>query len=88
VSETTVDAFPSPNGYVFSEMSVSSMTETIVRAVEDFNNAARLSELRKNALLQRNGWPSRLADYEAVYDSQRRGSTGSLAGASKPNNRS
>jgi starch synthase len=78
VSETTVDAFPSPNGYVFSEMSVTSMTEAIVRAVDDFQNAARLSELRKTVLLQRNGWPSRLAAYEAVYGSQRRGSTGSL----------
>jgi starch synthase len=67
VSETKVDGFPSPNGYVFDEMSAVSMTEKVVRAIEDFQDATRLSELRKNVLLQTNGWPSRLAEYEVVY---------------------
>jgi starch synthase len=67
VSETEVEAFPSPNGYVFDQMDADRMAEAVTRAIEDFQHAAKLSRLRKNILLQKNGWAGRLAGYEVIY---------------------
>jgi hypothetical protein len=47
-------------------MAADSMTEAVLRAIDDFQDAVKLSGLRSNVLIQRNGWPSRLAEYEII----------------------
>ena len=67
VSEKCIPNFPSPNGFVFQEMKPDSMIEAVERAVETFHNPNKRREMIQNALLQRNGWDSRVSQYEALF---------------------
>jgi starch synthase len=67
VAEEQITDFPSPNGYVFSDFHPSAMLEAVKRAVGDFADLTKRSALIANTLRQRNGWESRLADYEDLY---------------------
>jgi starch synthase len=70
VSEKRTSSFPSPNGFVFEEMTSGAMIQAVERAVDAFHDSARRRELIGNALLQRNGWDSRVGQYEALLSEQ------------------
>jgi starch synthase len=70
VSEHRIPNFPSPNGFVFGEMTSDAMIEAVERAVEAFHDSTRSRHLIGNALLQRNGWYSRVGHYEALLSGQ------------------
>ena len=69
VSEVRNDQFPSPNGFVFDHFDTADLTAAITRAVKTYHNAAEFSRLQANALAQRNGWETRVPEYEALYQS-------------------
>lgn len=68
VAEQYTSDFPSPNGYVFRALDSEAMLEAVQRAVEGFLNPAKHCALIVKALLQRNGWGGRSAEYEGLYD--------------------
>jgi starch synthase len=70
VSEQGTSSFPSPNGFVFAEMTSDALIEAVMRAVEAFHDSTRRNHLIENALLQRNGWDNRVGQYEALFRGQ------------------
>lgn len=67
VSEIATPRFPSPNGFVFEGLGVGPLEAAVQRALEALRDPSRRNELVANALRQRNGWETRVPDYEALY---------------------
>jgi starch synthase len=76
VSETVTPDLASPNGFVFQEMKASALLRAVERAVAAFHDPRKRNELIRNALLQRNGWDSRVEQYEALFAEARTSSVG------------
>jgi starch synthase len=67
VSEAPITQHPSPNGIVFEGYSPDDLASAVERAALRYRDPEFMGWLVDNALLQRNGWETRVAEYEAVY---------------------
>ena len=67
VSERVTPRLSSPNGFVFDEYDPDAMIAAVDRAVSAFRDADSMRVLTGNALRQRNGWDTRVTEYEALY---------------------
>lgn len=71
ISEVETSRFPSPNGFLFEDYGTArDMVGATRRAFGAFRDKAALKRLIQNALLQRNGWNTRIEQYEALYAQQ------------------
>jgi starch synthase len=67
VSEERTASLPSPNGFLFERRDADSMIAAVKRAAAAFGVARKMKTLVRNALAQKNGWDSRVGEYEALY---------------------
>jgi len=67
VSEQSTSSFPSPNGFLFRRTDADSMIAAVKRAATAFRAVETMRTLVRHGLIQRNGWDSRVAGYEALY---------------------
>jgi starch synthase len=67
VSEKRVADLASPNGFVFQGLNADALLAAVQRAVEAYRNASTRAHLIQNALLQQNGWETRVSQYEQLF---------------------
>jgi starch synthase len=68
VSESETGRLPSPNGFLFDDPDEQyDMLDAVRRAVRVFKDKSSLERMIMNALLQKNSWETRIAQYEALY---------------------
>lgn len=67
VTEHAHPNFPAPNGFTFRPMEPHALLAAIRRAIHVYHNPELIPIFRRNALLQENGWNTRIAQYEQLY---------------------
>jgi glycogen synthase len=66
-AEGVTEATRQAEAKALSAAMTKAMTDAVDRACAAFRQPSRMEELVRNALLQRNGWESRVETYEALY---------------------
>lgn len=67
VAEKARPGLPSPNGWVFGELSSKALVDAVRRAVDAIREKEPHRRRIANALRQRNAWSRRVGDYERLY---------------------
>ncbi len=67
LAETVIESGDSANGFVFDAFDKDDLVLAVERALQTFHKKDAMMRLMSNALQQRNGWDTRMHDYERIF---------------------
>jgi glycogen synthase len=73
LADTVFEGGTSPNGLVFEEFNREDFSSAVERAINVFHDKAKMGALISDAINQRNGWDTRIPDYERIFQDAKPG---------------